>query len=175
MGRLFFTIKLPRSGGTTACKAWQKYEKDVIGHKFVDVEVPQALRVPRVVISPDNYRLALGFRFHHAHETAVWASVHHSVKAFLFDYDVMLDCTNTNKSKLYQIFLLHNDAQYVLVDTPEHICIERAIITLQEDLIPVIRAMSINLEKMKQDGLDDTVKEMRQQALNYVSKKAVAK
>lgn len=175
MGKLFFTIKLPRSGGTTACKEWQKYEKEVIGHRFVDMEIPQHLRKPRVVVSPDNWRLALGFRFHYAHETVVWAGVYHAVKALLYDYDVMLDCTNTNRSKLYQIFSIDPNATYVHVETPEHICIDRAKKTNQEDLIPVIRAMAINLGEMKKEGLDTVVEQMRKQAMANVSKKAVSK
>lgn len=174
MGNLFFTIKLPRSGGTTLCKKWQQHEYDVVSHRFMRVDIPPHLRTPRVVVSPDNFRLALGYRFHYAHEEAVWNSVHHSVKALLYDYDVMLDCTNTKKHSIYKVLNLQEDATYVYVDTPEHVCLERAVKTGQEDLLPVIRRMAINLGELKKEGLDKVVADLRTQVLSNNSRRAIA-
>lgn len=151
---LYFTIGFPRSGKSSLSKLWQEKKNNIIFNKFVDTEQHISVKFypdfPRVVITPDSWRLAMGHRYNGYTEPLVFAHVQLAIRAMLLSgYDVLVDDTHTSETSIYRIFEENINAIYVEVNTPEDICIERAHNTHRSDLEPVIRRMAINLAKLK--------------------------
>lgn len=130
MGKLYFTIGLPRSGKDTFTKKWREEEKN------------------RVVLSGDLFRYAIyDRRYSRVGEELVRASVITAARALLLDgYDVLINDTNTSYTSIVQILNVDENATAYFLDTPAEVCIERAIKTGQEDLIKPINEMLHNLE-----------------------------
>ena len=96
------------------------------------------IRYPRVVVSGDAIRLALGHRFNTATEGFVDATKHTMIKALLQDHDVLVDGTHSKEDHILRLFEIDQDAQYYIVDTTPEICTQRAVDTNQQDLCRVI-------------------------------------
>jgi predicted kinase len=98
-----------------------------------------------VIVSPDAIRIALyGQRWRDESEPMVWG-IAHTMVAALFEAghdDVILDACNITPEKRiewespYWVCCPH------IVPTTKEICIQRAVDSKMEDLIPVIERMS---------------------------------
>lgn len=132
---LFFTCGNARSGKSTYCNEWKK-------------------ELNRVVVCADNVRLALtGQRYCRLAETCVFNICHVSIRSLLLSgYDVCFDDTNTSEISIQRMLEIDIDATPIFIDTNPNICIQRAIDTNQEDLIPAIKRTSENIRKIKEAG-----------------------
>ena len=168
IGRLFFTIGLPRSGKSTFSKQWAS-QIDLCGkcytgqmfcptgifveaynNSFNVTHVNNNMKVEvhlPAIVSPDNFRLAIyGKRFDLEKECMVFPAVYAATKALLLTgHDVYLDCTTTTLYSLRRVFEMDVDAIPIIFLTPIDVCIQRAIGTKQEDLFPVITKMERQL------------------------------
>jgi predicted kinase len=96
------------------------------------------------VVNPDAIRLAVhGQRFSGEAEPLVWCFAQYMVRAlFLAGHRyVVLDATNTTRSRRSQWKSKHWDVQYRLFDTPKEECIRRALIVNDTEIVPVIERM----------------------------------
>lgn len=131
---------------------------------------------PRVVVSPDCWRLALGHRYNWHVEPVVFTHVQVAIKALLHDYDVLVDDTNTTIESLKRIYECHENAIAVPIRTSVDICKERAVKTGQTDLGIVIDRMAINMSLTygkKLENMEETLKRVRTEVLSHSSKKVV--
>jgi predicted kinase len=130
--RLIGLVGLPRSGKSSLAK-----------------ELAKHLRAP--IVEPDAVRLSFhGKRFYAPAEPMVWAVVKLMVKS-LFQAgheDVIFDATNVTMDRRRDWLSSVWKTQWLVVDTPPHICIERAIATGYSDLVPVISRMSQEWEPL---------------------------
>lgn len=123
------TVGLPRSGKST----WAKKQL-----------------LP--IVNPDSIRLAIhGQRFCAKAEPFVWATAFIMTEA-LFNAGhntIILDATNTNEERRKEWYQRFPEDEYDIIlqqfDTPKEVCIQRAIDTDQEDLIPVIERMASDI------------------------------
>lgn len=143
MPNLFYTIGLPRSGKSSIVNKW-------------------ASKKPmRAIVSSDNIRLALtGKRYEPLAETMVFATKHVMIRALLDrGFDVCVDGTHSTEISIQRILEIDHQAQHVIVDTDLETCIQRAVETNQEDLIPTINRIHNNLKKIKisKDGPEITL------------------
>lgn len=133
--KLIITVGLPRSGKST----WS-----------------QAQGFP--VVNPDSIRLALhGMAYIEEAEQFVWAITRTMIRSlFIAGHDtVILDATNTSKERREQWRSKMYVRQFVkFTDVPPKTCVQRAIETDKEFLIPVIERMSLGLEEPEADELD---------------------
>lgn len=158
MNKLYFTIGVPRSGKSTLCKEWQQNKLFIENHTFLEsmnkLDEPE---YPRVVITPDYWRLALGHRYNWHTEPVVFSHVQIAVRAMLkAGYDVLVDDTHTTENSILRLYEENVDAHYVLVNTNINTCKERAIQTNQPDLVRIIDKLDLNLMKMsyRYGGID---------------------
>ena len=99
------------------------------------------------IVSADAVRLAMhGKRFDKAFEPAVWTFVYMMADA-LFRAgcpEIIVDETSVTKERRDKWRQKFPDAEVEIkvFDTPIHVCLQRAIDTKQEDLIPVIYRMA---------------------------------
>lgn len=121
--RLVVTVGLPRSGKTTFCK---------------EVMKPRGF----VIVNPDSFRLAIhGQVFIPAAEPFVWAAVYAAVDALrLAGHDVVVDGTHMTKKRRDP--WEQRGAIFHLMETKREICIQRAVTSGREDIIPVIERMA---------------------------------
>ena len=124
--KLIMTVGLPRSGKST----WAKKQM-----------------LP--IVNPDSIRLAMhGQRFCAKAEPFVWATAFIMTEAlFNAGHDIIiLDATNTNEERRKEWYQRFPEDEHDIIlqkfDTPKEVCIQRAIDTDQEDLIPVIERMA---------------------------------
>lgn len=143
-GKLYFTIGLARSGKSTFAQQWRK-NGDVIHSDGVGEY--------RVIVNDDAIRLALhGKRWLGSAEPIVHGIEPIMVKALLIaGHTVLLDNTHTTEKAISKVFWIDPDAQVFYIDTPVSVCLQRAIDTGQEDLVPVIRRMDNNLLQLCKD------------------------
>ena len=127
---LLMTIGLPRSGKST----WVK--------KYCE-------NYPRV--SPDAIRLAVhGQRYLKSKEQVVWDTTKYMVKAlFIADHKVVvLDATNTSHIRRLDWI----DSSWVCVykefNPSVKTCIDRAVATDMDDLIPIIKQMEASRDPL---------------------------
>lgn len=127
-------IGFPRSGKST----YAKMLKDERGY---------------VIVEPDALRLAMyGQRWIKKMEPYIWAITYSMVEAlFLVGHDkVVIDATNINEEARKPWFDRYNkegyEVQLVIINTKKDVCIERAKLTGQEDLIPVIERMAVETD-----------------------------
>ncbi len=122
---LKMTVGLPRSGKST----WAKQQNTPI-------------------VNPDSIRLALhGQRFLPEAEAMVWVMAKYMVKAlFLAGHDtVILDATNTTKSRRDEWKSKEWVRQFIEIETRTEECLERAIDDF--DIQPIIKKMSFDYQK----------------------------
>lgn len=142
MRKLLITVGLPRAGKSTwAIKQWKAHG------------------IP--IVEPDAIRLALhGRKFMKEAELHVWAITRTMVEAlFLAGHDtVILSATLIQR--------VHRDVwksdkwirEWILFDAPLETCIERARLSEQEDLVPIIERMAARFEPIQRDEIDVTEK-----------------
>lgn len=120
---LFATCGLPRSGKSTFAKAF--CEENGVTH-----------------VCPDDVRLELyGVPFLPAGEEMVWAIVKYMVKSLLRSGNsVLLDATNIRSEDRKWLDKLN--CEYFVFKTLSSVCIERAKLSKQDNLIPLIERMS---------------------------------
>jgi predicted kinase len=121
--KLHITVGLPRSGKSTWAKTtgWP-------------------------IVNPDSIRRALhGQRFYAAAEPFVWALAYTMVEALRLagHADIVVDATNVSTKRRLEWATRYPDAiDWVIIDTPPYVCIERAQAEGDMELIPVIRRMA---------------------------------
>jgi predicted kinase len=94
-----------------------------------------------------------GHRYFRKAEPTVFANYYLTLRALLVSgQNCIVDTTNTSKQSLRQLFEIDHEAEVVFINTPEAICIERAIATKQKDLIPVIKRMWKQIIQLANDG-----------------------
>jgi len=137
-------IGCPRSGKSTFCKEWVKEEP------------------MRIVVSGDDIRLATyGQRFNKLGENAVYHTLYVMIRALLLGgFTVLVDETNSSEMSITRILEIDSEAKPILIDTSEEVCIERAIATNQKDLIPVIKQIRRNIDRLKAEGIDNVIKRL---------------
>lgn len=155
---LFFTIGLPRSGKSTLCDEWVKYETDIINNQFqphINEDICEHVHIikedkPRVIVCADDIRIAL----HGCRWSSVAEETIHSIQGVMIrsllnrGFDVLLDGTHTTQPSIERILSFRPNAQSVYINTDSETCIERAVETRQSDLKMVIERMRANLEKL---------------------------
>ncbi len=146
-GKLFFAVGLPRSGKSSWCRTWS-YEP--VCHSSLHF---YSWQKPRVVVSGDDFRRAIhGHAYIKEAEGLVFASMDIAAKALLFSgFDVIIDETSTTESSILRYLRIDMDAEPVFIDTPEAVCIERALATGKEYLVGPIQRMSRQLAELKKD------------------------
>lgn len=132
MPNLFFSIGLPRSGKSTYGMQWAK-------------DGPM-----RAVVSSDKIRLAItGKRYEPLAETLVFATKHIMIRTLLdTGFDVYVDGTHSTEISITRLLEIDENAKAVIFDTDLQTCIDRAIATNQNDLIPAILRIHKNLLKI---------------------------
>lgn len=128
---LIATVGLPRSGKTTwaQSQAWP-------------------------IVCPDAVRLAIhGQRFVGQAEPFVWATVKAMVSAlFLAGHKiVILDATNNNRKRRAEWMRGEWATFFKMIDTPADVCIERAKVEGDDQIIPVIERMAESFERLEDD------------------------
>lgn len=124
-----------------------RFDSDIHDGQFNQRAVSQCDDLPRVVVEPDRVRLALGHRYNWYAEPMVFSVVQVMIRALLFDYDVLVDDTNTSKESMLRLLECDHRAYWAYVDTDVNTCWTRAEQTGQADLIPVIRRQQYNLHE----------------------------
>lgn len=174
--RLYFTIKLPRAGGSTLCRRWQQGDVEIRDNKFTDELSPEGIsrfnNFPRIVVTPDAWRLALGHRYNWYAEPMVFSNVQIAIRALLMDYDVLVDDTHTTEESIKRIFEIEPTARWVIVDTDYAMCVQRAKACGQGDLEGVINRMSFQIAALDLDDNDD-FHYLRQDVVNHSSRKII--
>jgi hypothetical protein len=145
---LTFLIGLPRSGKTTLANRWQNGEISFIDGEICHSPV-EGLRKNRVVVKPDIIRLTLGHRYNSYIEHHIKAITYTMVSALLLDgYHVLLDDTHTTQHSIKEVLRLDTNADHYFNRALPLICVQRATLTNQEDLIPIIEKMTNNLAQL---------------------------
>jgi len=96
------------------------------------------------VVNPDSIRLALhGRNFIEEAEPMIWVMAKYMVKALFYagHSTIILDATNITKERRDFWEGEFWDTHHQYINTPKYICIERAIKTNKEYLIPIIERM----------------------------------
>lgn len=150
--RLYFTIGAQRSGKTTLARKWL--------HREVHFEHDD--NFPRYLWDSDFLRLELyRQRYCRAGEPMIFAMKHYAIAASLrAGHDVIVAGTHTSRTSIQRILEIDPTAKPILVDTPEEVCLQRAIDTGQTDLLPVISRICRRIEKIKKIGLDNYISEI---------------
>lgn len=176
MNNLAFTIGLPRSGKSTLAKRWLAGDVEIVNHRFDANLSPEAIsrfnNVPRVVVTPDAWRLALGHRYNWYAEPVVFSNVQIAIRALLMDYDVLVDDTHTTEESIKRIFEVEPAATWVIVDTDYGVCVDRAKSCGQGDLEGVIKRMAMQIAVLDLDDNDD-FHYLRQDVINHSSRKII--
>lgn len=130
--KLYFTVGMPRSGKSSFCE------------EFV------SQRPKRVIVCSDDIRLAIhGKRYEPLAETMVFAVKHIMIRALLNrGFVVIVDGTHSTEISIQRLLEIDERAVGIVFDTTKETCIERAISTGQEDLIPAIERIEGNLLKL---------------------------
>lgn len=163
---LYFTVGCARSGKSTLANKWVRGAVSIVDHAFVPVGVTSD--TPRVVVCGDDFRLAIhGALWNSRTEGFVYAAYYAAIRAHLLrGCDVLVDETNTSEPSLRRLFHIDPGAHWVLVPTSEAVCRERAILTKQEYLVPVIARHRKNIDGMLAEGLDVVMGRVRDYVLD---------
>lgn len=131
-GKLYFCIGLPRSSKSTFCNKWVMN------------------RPMSVIVSSDDIRLAIhGKRYEPLAETLVFATKHIMIRALLNrGFDVIVDGTHSTEISIQRLLEIDEKAVAIVFDASKETCIQRAIDSGQEDLIPAIERIETNLLKL---------------------------
>lgn len=145
-GRLYFLVGIARSGKSTISNDWVNRKIDIKNNQIIFPTIPSP---PRIVVCSDQIRLALhGQPFAQEAESMVHTIKMLNVRTYInAGYDVLVDGTHTNLGSIKELLYIDSSAQYLLIDTPINICMQRAKDSGQEYLISrgVIERMNKNL------------------------------
>jgi predicted kinase len=157
-GNLFFMMGVQRSGKSTFATEW--------------VRAVLLNGRPRALVCSDDIRLALyGERYRHEGEPMVWAINGYMVEALLArGHDVLVDGTNTTRPSIKRILEVDINARPFVINTPKDVCLQRAVLTNQTDLLPVIERCHQQLEELRSYGIEKTIQEVRQSIIARRSK-----
>lgn len=135
-GRLSFLCGLPQSG------------KSRYSTLFAQETGPR----PRVIISGDDFRLALTGQEYSPRAEAMVFSVMDTAILALLDrgYDVLVDETSTSRATLMRYLRLDPDAEMIFIDTPAEECKRRALENERPYLVRVIDRLAPRLDKFRQ-------------------------
>jgi predicted kinase len=165
-GKLSFVQGLPRSGKSTFCDNWVVF-RDSLGEIVVNNSLWNGESFlnnanPRIIISGDDFRHAIhGSAFNISAESLVFATMDTATKALLHrGFDVIIDETCTTEATLLRYLKIDVNATPIFVDTPESVCIERAIAAGKSYLVQPIKRMSRQLEKLR-SSWDETVARLK--------------
>ena len=131
--RLICTVGLPRSGKTTWGRS-QAYP----------------------IVCPDAIRLAVhGQRYVDLAEPFVWAIAKAMVRAlFLAGHDhVILDATGITRKRRDEWRSPDWGTFFKYIDTPESVCLDRAMSEKDDEIVPVIQRMAAQFEPLGEDEL----------------------
>jgi predicted kinase len=176
MNRLHFLIGLPRSGKSTIAESWVGDHIDILGNGIGMDKIDTMFRpyVPRVVVDPDQIRLALGHRWNTFVEPYVASVKDTMIRALLNDHDVLVDETHTTERSMLNLLQIQPGASWYFIDTPSDVCKQRADDTNKSYLKPIIDRMYYNLLNLCGCGWDELkhelppkIEELRQRALEY--------
>lgn len=161
MGKLTILVGLPRSGKSTYSKWWREFgdfKTDNNSKLTKDI-------TPRVHVSEDELQLALhGCRYSSLSEPLIKNLANIMIRKYLdAGYDVLADDTHTSVDSLLQKLKIDPEADikfhwpwryedieitYSLFEKYIDTCKQRAIETLQSDLLPVIDNLAPNMWKL---------------------------
>lgn len=161
--RLYVIIGPQRGGKSTLARKWLRREASLVG------EMEDG--VPRYMWDSDLLRLELyGERHKRCGEPMVYAIKNYAIRtALATESDVCVAGTHLSRTSLRRLLEIRRDLIPVLVDTPEDVCIERAIATGQEDLVPVIERSCRRLETIKNVGLHNYIQSILEDMDSKVS------
>jgi len=131
---LIATVGLPRSGKST----WARQQN-----------------VP--IVNPDSIRIALhGQRFAASAEPFVWAIAKTMVRAlFLAGTDtVILDSTCNTRKRRDEWQSPQWSTRFKVFDASEALCIRRALNEKDDEIIPIIKKMAVELETLGVDEIE---------------------
>lgn len=134
---LYVCVGLPRSGKSTYCKQFIRF------------------RGNHCLISGDAVRFALtGERYNRNAEEMVHVVKYLSIKAALLNHqNVVYDGTNTTRESIQKIEQIVKeygaDIYFWIFNTSVSLCVQRAMQTKQDDLIPVITNMGNQIKSIK--------------------------
>ena len=137
---IYMMVGLPRSGKST----------------FVDLNLKEMLPI----VSADRLRLLIyGQKFWAPGEKLVWTIRSIIIKSLLEQgIDIVIDETNTTKERRREIIDLAKEYNYsvkaVIIETPKDICINRAKMEGDNNIIPVIERMAEQFEEVDLDEVD---------------------
>jgi predicted kinase len=180
-GGLHYCVGLPRSGKSTWCDRWVREVLskpfkvdwqpaeflecgDRLKFKVGDIKPCEPTPPPRarVVIAGDDFRTALhGNAFRVEAEGTVFAMMDVAARALLDrGFDVIVDETCTTEQTLLRYLRLDPNATPVFIDTPEEVCVERALASNKPFLVGPIRRMASQLSGLR-DNWDQTVARLK--------------
>lgn len=142
MGRLWFTIAIPRAGKSTVANDWVLNPKPEDG--------PYR---PRVIVSGDDFRKAI-----HQHdyipeaEGIVFSHMDVTARALLRrGFDVCMDETCTSQSTLMRYLRIDLEARPIWVNTSLEVCKARALEAGKGYLVGPIERMHAQLTALRAD------------------------
>lgn len=152
-GKLFFTIKLPQSGGSTFCN-W-----------FVQN------RPNCVVIGGDDFRNALyGREFQIEAEGTVFSTMDVAIRALLNrGFDVIIDETSTTEATLFRYYKIDENAKEIWINTTKEECIKRAIENNRRYLVLPIKRMAKQFDFLKKN-----FKKIKSKIIDYLNERKIA-
>lgn len=146
-GNLTFLCGIPRSGKSTISNDWVNYKIEIKDNQILSRNNKDGN--PRVVVNSDQIRLALhGQIFAQEAESMVHSIKMLNIRTYInAGYDVLADGTHTTLGSIKELLYIDSSAQYLLINTPIDVCLQRAKDCGQEYLITkgVIERMNNNL------------------------------
>lgn len=117
---------------------------------------------PRVIVCSDDIRLALsGDRFNPLCEDFVKGIKLTTIRALFYrSHYVIVDGTHTQLFHIEELAKIDPEFEYTVVNTSAEECIRRAILTQQDDLIPVIQRMDKQLQDLLMN-FDEKIESLR--------------
>jgi predicted kinase len=145
-GKLSILLGESHSGKSTFAKKWQR----------------QSSNIPRVVVTTDNIRLALAGKLYTKElEPIVFSHKHVMLKTLLIEGFHVLSCgTNTTKESIKRHLELDPNAEFIVMNTPLDVCLERMKLTGQLNMGPVIKRHHRQLQKLLNQGLENVRAEL---------------
>lgn len=134
MSKIHILIGLPRAGKSTRAEELKR-------------------KHGAVIVRADDIRLELtGQRFQALAEDYVHATKMLMIRTlYRTGHIIIADGTHTRPEHIAELAKIDPVFTYDIIDTDKEECIRRAILTQQDDLIPVIERMAIQLEQLKKD------------------------
>ena len=147
LGKLYYTIGLPRSGKSTYCDSW-------VDNGSL-----------RVIVSSDDIRKSLhGQRYEPLAETMVFAIKHVMIRSLLSrGFDVIVDGTHSTKVSIQRLLEIDINAIYIWMGTSPEECWRRAIKSNQFDLFNTIERIHNNILKFQEIGLDTFIEGIKKE------------